>query len=45
MLSWSALMTAVLLYLVKKTTGLRARDEEIEEGLDLSTHGERSFGI
>jgi Amt family ammonium transporter len=44
-LSWSALMTAVLLFVVKKTTGLRARDEEIEEGLDLSTHGERSFSI
>jgi Amt family ammonium transporter len=44
-LGWSAVMTAAILFLVKKTTGLRARDEEIEEGLDLAHHGERSFSI
>jgi Amt family ammonium transporter len=44
-LGWSAVMTAVILFLVKKTTGLRAREDEIEEGLDLAHHGERSFSI
>ncbi len=44
-LAWSGVMTALILFVVKKATGLRARDEEIEDGLDVSTHGERSFSI
>jgi Amt family ammonium transporter len=44
-LAWSGAVTLVLLFLVKKTTGLRARDEEIEDGLDLAHHGERSFSL
>jgi Amt family ammonium transporter len=42
-LAWSAAATLLILFVTRRLTGLRARDEEIEEGLDLSTHGERSF--
>jgi Amt family ammonium transporter len=42
-LAWSAAATLVLLFATRKLTGLRAKDEEIDDGLDLSTHGERSF--
>jgi Amt family ammonium transporter len=44
-LIWSAVATVVLLFLTKKLTGLRATDQEVDDGLDLSTHGERSFNI
>jgi Amt family ammonium transporter len=44
-LAWSAAATIALLFVTKKLTGLRAKDEEIEDGLDLSTHGERSFSL
>jgi Amt family ammonium transporter len=44
-LAWSAAATLGLLFVTRKLTGLRAKDEEIEDGLDLSTHGERSFSI
>ena len=44
-LTWSVIATLIILVLVKRTTGLRARDEEIEDGLDLSTHGERSLSL
>ena len=44
-LAWSAVATVVLLFVTNKLVGLRARDEEIEDGLDLSTHGERSFSL
>ena len=44
-LAWSAMATIALLFVTRKLIGLRARDEEIEDGLDLSTHGERSFSL
>jgi Amt family ammonium transporter len=44
-LAWSAAATFVLLFVTRKLTGLRAKEEEIEDGLDLSTHGERSFSL
>ncbi len=44
-LAWSAVATIALLFVTRKLIGLRARDEEIEDGLDLSTHGERSFSL
>lgn len=40
---WSALASLALAWLVQRTTGLRARDEAIEEGLDMATHGERAW--
>jgi Amt family ammonium transporter len=41
---WSAVVTLALAWLTRATIGLRARDEEIEEGLDLTYHGERAAG-
>ena len=40
---WSALATLILAVIVEKTTGLRAGEDAIEEGLDLSAHGERAW--
>jgi Amt family ammonium transporter len=42
---WSALATLILLFVTKRVTGLRARDEDIDDGLDLATHGERSLSL
>ena len=41
--AWSAIATLAICFVVQKTVGLRARDEHIEEGLDLSAHGERAY--
>ena len=41
--AWSAVAATALAYLTRAITGLRARDEEIEEGLDMTYHGERAF--
>ena len=39
---WTALATALILFVCHKAIGLRASDIDIEDGLDLSTHGERA---
>ena len=41
--AWSAVVSAVILLICKFTVGLRATPEAIEDGLDLSTHGERAY--
>ena len=41
--AWSAIATLVIAFVVQKTVGLRARDEAIEEGLDMAAHGERAW--
>ena len=41
--AWSAAASAVILLACKFTVGLRAAPEAIEDGLDLSTHGERAY--
>jgi Amt family ammonium transporter len=41
--AWSAIATLGLAWLCKATLGLRARDEAIEEGLDMAAHGERAY--
>ena len=41
--AWSAAGTLVLILVVRRTVGLRAREEHIEEGLDMSAHGERAW--
>jgi Amt family ammonium transporter len=41
--AWSAIASAAILFACKATVGLRAAPEQIEEGLDLSTHGERAY--
>jgi Amt family ammonium transporter len=41
--AWSAIATLGLIALVRRTTGLRAHDEAINDGLDLTHHGERAY--
>jgi Amt family ammonium transporter len=41
--AWSGGAAFALAFLVEKTIGLRARDEAIEEGLDMAAHGERAY--
>ena len=41
--AWSAGVSAVILIVCKATVGLRASSEAIEDGLDLSAHGERAY--
>ena len=40
---WSAVVTLALIALTRRLTGLRARDEEMDEGLDMTYHGERAY--
>jgi ammonium transporter, Amt family len=40
---WTAVMTTVILYVVKALVGLRVTPTEEEEGLDLSQHGEEAY--
>jgi Amt family ammonium transporter len=42
-LVWSAFVAFVILFILKKTIGIRASDEDQEEGLDLADHGERAY--
>ena len=39
---WSAVATVILVMVTKALVGLRATDQEIDDGLDLSYHGERA---
>jgi ammonium transporter, Amt family len=41
--AWSAIATLALAWLCKLTVGLRAKDEHVEDGLDMSAHGERAY--
>ncbi|HEY5993616.1 MAG TPA: ammonium transporter [Gallionellaceae bacterium] len=43
-LIWSAAVAFVILFILKKTIGIRASDEAQEEGLDLADHGEKAYG-
>ena len=40
---WSGVVALIALYIVKATTGLRVKQDEEREGLDLSSHGERAY--
>ena len=42
-ISWSIVATVVILFVVKAVVGLRASPEHINDGLDLTHHGERAF--
>jgi Amt family ammonium transporter len=41
--AWSAIATLALVWIVRRTVGLRASDENIDDGLDMSAHGERAY--
>ena len=40
---WSLVASVVIALACKYTVGLRAKPEHIEDGLDLTHHGERAF--
>ncbi len=40
---WSGVASIALAFVTRAVTGLRAREEEIEEGLDMTYHGERAY--
>jgi Amt family ammonium transporter len=40
---WSAVVTAIIFYLIKFTIGLRPTEEIEREGLDIAEHGERAY--
>ena len=42
-LLWSGIGSAILYYLVDFTIGLRVKEEEEREGLDIADHGERAY--
>ena len=41
---WSFVMTMAILLVLKRTIGIRVSEDEEEQGLDLSQHGEESYG-
>lgn len=43
--AWSAIASLVLVLICKVTVGLRVDDDDLEEGLDMSAHGERAYTI
>lgn len=44
-IAWSIIATLVIVYVTRAVCGLRASDDEITEGLDLSYHGERDYNF
>ena len=44
-LGWSAFVAFVILFILKKTIGIRAADEEQEIGLDLADHDENAYNL
>ena len=43
--AWAAIMTAIVLGILKATIGLRVSEEVETKGLDITEHGEKVFGI
>jgi Amt family ammonium transporter len=44
-LVWSGVGSAILFFVIDKTLGLRPTPEAEQEGLDLSSHGERAYNM
>ncbi len=42
---WCGIVSIVLFYGIKATMGLRVKEEEEREGLDLTSHGERAYNM
>jgi len=42
---WSAVVTFIVVKITGAVAGLRASDEQITDGLDMSTHGERGYSL
>ena len=45
MVAWSLIASIVLVWITRALVGLRADDEAINDGLDLSEHGERGYTL
>ena len=43
--TWSAVASAIVFFLIKYTVGLRVSQDVEEEGLDISEHGERAYHL
>ena len=43
-IGWSFVMTLVILFALKFTIGIRVREDEEEQGLDISQHGKEAYG-
>ena len=43
--AWSVIGTILIVFLCKKTVGLRISEEEEETGLDIAEHGEQSYSL
>ena len=43
--AWSAIASLVLVLVCRAVVGLRVGDEDLEEGLDMASHGERAYTI
>lgn len=43
--AWSAIATAIIVLVTKAVIGLRMSEEEIFEGLDMASHGERGYSL
>lgn len=41
--AWSGLATMVLIWILRKTVGLRVSPEVIDDGLDMAIHGEKAY--
>ena len=41
--AWSAIVSFIILAILKATTGLRVSDEQEDQGLDISQHGESAY--
>ena len=44
-LVWSGVGSAVIFFIIDKTIGLRPSAEDEQQGLDLSSHGERAYNM
>jgi Amt family ammonium transporter len=42
-ITWSAVASAIVFFLIKFTVGMRVGAETEEEGLDIVEHGERAY--
>ncbi|XZG70357.1 ammonium transporter [Chitinibacteraceae bacterium HSL-7] len=42
-IAWSGIVSVVLFTLLKHTVGLRVREDEEREGLDVTSHGEKAY--
>ena len=43
--AWSVIFTFIIVKVTMAVAGLRAREDEIIEGLDVSSHGESGYSL